>query len=99
MRSNMLGSAQKNSMRRRQLVGSEYIPFHAPLSAYFTTLLMQWYIQIYFGLDRYSTPHGLRNKRASVGSGSPIYGQMFVLSQYSTSELYFGANESYGCPE
>jgi len=28
----------------------------------------------------------------SVGSGSPIYGQMFILSQYSTSEALLWCN-------
>jgi len=41
-------------MRGKQIVGSEYISFHAPLNAYyFITLLMKWYIQIYFGLNHY----------------------------------------------
>ena len=44
-------------MREKQTVVSEYISFHAPLNAYyFITLLMQWYIQIYFGLNQYSAP-------------------------------------------
>ena len=41
-------------MRGKQIVGSEYISFHAPLNAYyFITLLIKWYIQIHFGLNHY----------------------------------------------